>query len=71
METVDRAGSLSCSTVTRRRCLIKNVTSWELAHETSLFGRVSFYNLNFLLEKVRREEIFFLPVVKVSGKQLL
>lgn len=71
METVDRAGSLSRSTVARRRCLIKNVTSWELVHETSLFGRVSFYNLNFLPGKTRKEETFFLPAVKAPGKQLM
>lgn len=67
METVDRASSLSRSTVARRRCLIKNVTSWELVRETSLFG-VSFYNLNFLPEKAKEEETFFLHVVKASRK---
>lgn len=67
METVDRAGSLSRSTVARRRCLIKNVMSWELVREMSLFG-VSFYNLNFLPEKAIEEETFFLHVVKASRK---
>ena len=70
METTNRAGLLSRSTVAWRRCLIKNVTSWELVHKTSFFGRMSFYNLNFLFEKVRKEETFFHPV-KAPRKQLI
>jgi len=70
VETADRAVSLSRSTVARR-CLIKNVTSWELVREMSLFGRMSFYNLNFLSEKAkkRKKETFFLSIVKALGKQ--